>query len=992
MGHKLTKRTYKGKRSSLLAHRKTRKREAIKCQHLPTVLNLNCRSVCNKREELTQLLEDSKADIVVLTETWVTRDNEQIIINDISRNNPAYEVISARRSKDGIDRGGGVMVLVNKDFSPTVTVISSTTTDDDSSGLLEALIVQTHQPRRPREFTSCIIAGAYIPPESDSNSKLALKSLNGLLSDAKLSSGSGSNPLVFVMGDMNRCAVGPINQSHGLRQLNNKATRGKKVLDPILSNAPRCYRTITSDPLASADHKIVKAVPLLNSYSKTRPKTSKTRKRAGLIGETVEQLGNIDWQQLISSKHHTAQAKFDVFYDTVKDVLDTCQPWRTSRRKGDKPWVTDELKSEIAIRQRLYHQQQHAEWKAQSNKVAHMIRKLKRAAHRKLANATSNWWREVNELRSAPTKHNGNQKECDELNRYFSSIWEEQQTAKRTTKSTRDESGQPTAEDIADLAEFNQHNILLELKKLDPKKAPGPDGLPPSLLKAARYELIDIIQHLFTLSFLTGHVPQQWKDANIVPIPKVPRPREEADYRGISLTSTLCKVFERILSRQLLHRTKHIWKTNDQHGFLPGKCTSDVTTKVIDDWSRAIDNKQTVYAIFFDFSKAFDLVDHELLLKKLRDLLPPMSTKWIANYLSDRQQRVKTTEHTSSWAAVQSGVIQGSVLGPTLFILFIADLNDRIPEGGKAPKYADDILAYSILRALVQLAADRINEWTMENKMRLNKKTLCMVLGKHNDKTPITIGGDAIGITNQYKYLGTIVDSKLDMDVHWEHVSNGFNSTLYLLKTLRQLGFNQRALVNVYKSLISSQIAANATTLCSISESAKRDMLAIQKRALRIMNVKENDLSSFKIKGIDELIAERCTLQMEKILADSSHPITLGLQKRTNVITRNNFEYIIPRCNTVRHQNSFIPKLTRQMEANTTKHTTTASKTVSAPALKPKTTCTICGKSFIRLKMHLRVHQKDNNTPVEADYSKLPDFNNNYEHVTTRRPHSNKTQ
>ena len=176
--------------------------------------------------------------------------------------------------------------------------------------------------RDARESSPHALSPAYIPPESECNSKAALKSLNGLLNDAKLSKGTGSNPLVLVMSDMNKFAVGPINQSHGLRQINKKATRGKKVLDPILTNAPPCYRTITSDPLASEDHKIVKAIPIQNAYSKTGPTTIRTKRRIGKTGDTVHHLGHIDWQKLITSKEHTVQAKFDVFYDTVIDVLD----------------------------------------------------------------------------------------------------------------------------------------------------------------------------------------------------------------------------------------------------------------------------------------------------------------------------------------------------------------------------------------------------------------------------------------------------------------------------------------------------------------------------------------------------------------------------------------------------------------------------------------------------------------------------------------------
>ena len=261
---------------------------------MPSTISLNCRSVCNKRKELHAIVQDSKADVLVLTETWVTRDNEQVVINDIKMNNHGYDVISARRSREEVERGGGVIIMINKSFSPTTTVISTTTTEDDSSGFVEALIVQTHQQRRPREFTSCLIAGAYIPPESSSKSETATNQLNELINNAKLASGIGNHPLVFVTGDLNKCNVGPINQVHNLRRLNKKATRGSRLLDPILTNAPRCYHAITSNPLTPhCDHKIVKAIPFNNSYVKTRPPEQMAKKRTGSLTATVEELGNM---------------------------------------------------------------------------------------------------------------------------------------------------------------------------------------------------------------------------------------------------------------------------------------------------------------------------------------------------------------------------------------------------------------------------------------------------------------------------------------------------------------------------------------------------------------------------------------------------------------------------------------------------------------------------------------------------------------------------
>jgi hypothetical protein len=131
-------------------------------------------------------------------------------------------------------------------------------------------------------------------------------------------------------------------------------------------------------------------------------------------------------------------------------------------------------------------------------------------------------------------------------------------------------------------------------------------------------------------------------------------------------------------------------------------------------------------------------------------------------------------------------VIQGSVLGPILFIIFIADLNDHIPIGVKAPKYADGILAWSLDPKMLQQTA-----WTVENKMLLNKKTMSMTTGKDGGIQPFRIDGEDIARVEQYKYLGVQINNKLNMDSQWKHVSSNFNSTFYLLNTMRQIRFNK---------------------------------------------------------------------------------------------------------------------------------------------------------------------------------------------------------
>ena len=200
----------------------------------------------------------------------------------------------------------------------------------------------------------------------------------------------------------------------------------------------------------------------------------------------------------------------------------------------------------------------------------------------------------------------------------------------------------------------------------------------PNLLKAARLEIYFFLAALFNIFIATGFVPSQWLSANITPIAKVDHPCKWSDYRPISLTSNLCKTFERVLAKYIIERTEHIWKSNKQHGFLPGRSTHDAIVQVLYDTGRAIDQRKSALAIFFDFAKAFDHVPHDRLLAKLALVLPLWLVRWIAVYLSNRKQRVKMANIETEWRSVKAGVIQGSVLGPILFIHHLHRRHQRL--------------------------------------------------------------------------------------------------------------------------------------------------------------------------------------------------------------------------------------------------------------------------------------------------------------------------
>ena len=177
----------------------------------------------------------------------------------------------------------------------------------------------------------------------------------------------------------------------------------------------------------------------------------------------------------------------------------------------------------------------------------------------------------------------------------------------------------------------------------------------------------------------------------------------------------------------------------------------DAILQVIEDWSKASDQHKQLLAIFFDFEKAFDLVDHALLLTKLSKYLPDWLISWLASYLTERKQRVKVNGFETEWLKVEAGVIQGSVIGPILFILFIVDINDYLPQEADLEKYADDILSYLIGKfdcSLPQKIADGVLKWCIENKMRLNVKK-CKIITLN---TPVqTIMINSIGISNEHE-------------------------------------------------------------------------------------------------------------------------------------------------------------------------------------------------------------------------------------------------
>ncbi len=233
-------------------------------------------------------------------------------------------------------------------------------------------------------------------------------------------------------------------------------------------------------------------------------------------------------------------------------------------------------------------------------------------------------------------------------------------------------------------------DVKQKLDKLKTDKSPGVDEIHPLLLRELREEIAQPLSEIFQASLETGKVPDDWRSANITSLFKKGRRSDSQNYRPISLTSIVCKMLESLIKDEIVrHLDKFKLIKDSQHGFTKGRSCLTNLLEFFEEVTRILDEGQPVDVIYLDFAKAFDKVPHVRLAKKLQSHgIQGQVLKWIEGWLKDRKQRVSLNGRFSKWSAVLSGVPQGSVLGPLLFLIFINDIDDDVVS--KLCKFADD--------------------------------------------------------------------------------------------------------------------------------------------------------------------------------------------------------------------------------------------------------------------------------------------------------------
>jgi hypothetical protein len=320
------------------------------------------------------------------------------------------------------------------------------------------------------------------------------------------------------------------------------------------------------------------------------------------------------------------------------------------------------------------------------------------------------------EMGNSGKRTSSDQEKTEVLNNFFTEVFTKEDTSVIPTI--------PRKQFVHSLSSvpISRDAIAKKLKSLKISKSPGPDCIHPRLLREQAELLKEPLKIIFCKSLQEGRLPRDWKVGHISPIFKKGNRHLASNYRPVCLTSVCCKIMETFVREELIkHMKENGLFSDEQHGFLGGRSCITQLLETLEEWTKILDEGGCLDAVYMDFMKAFDSVPHKRLLSKLGSyVIQGDIFNWIRAFLEDRSQRVVINGSKSPWSEVTSGIPQGSVLGPILFVIYINDLPETVSCGIKL--FADDTKVYRPIKnthdcEALQSDIDNLEQWSEKWQM-----------------------------------------------------------------------------------------------------------------------------------------------------------------------------------------------------------------------------------------------------------------------------------
>ena len=825
--------------------------------------HLNIRSLMSKHEEIKDLLMDSNLDFLCLSESWLHSKIQPGLI-DV----PGFKCFRKDRSTG---KGGGVVIYIRDS-------LKCTEFDPNIDTPIEHLCLNISLSAR-MHFRLMVI---YNPPSHDNSFYVNLQKLLKFVSHKSE---------VIIFGDFNidwsnRCKrkkLKTITGKFDLSQIVTGATRITKStrsqIDLIFTNKEERITKVFNLVTGLSDHNLTLAVRKL---TKKRFPDRNNQKSNPLtiprcdLEKLERELGGVQWDGLLNDNDPSecCNELMNIVSAIVGKFLKTR---KYSNRKQSLPWINASIRKlmkqrDLALKTALKSSlnTDMALFKGLRNRVTKELRNAKAEYYiSAITNARGNSasiWKQINSLIKPSKKEiiselkiNNNiisesEEIAEEFNNFFiKSVEELAHNFKHIrTQSVGNQDNESTS--LFVLKQTNRAEVLKIIDKFSNSHSKDLFNLDTAFLKKYSKMLVDPLTHLINLSIKTGKFPDGWKKSRVIPIFKSGAADQTCNYRPISILPVFSKVLEKIVAAQLMdHLETHSHLHSLQFGFRSNHSTESANCFFVDQLKLFIDRGNMVGAVFLDLKKAFDTINHDILISKLSNYnFSDITLKWFKSYLCNREQCVVINNKQSTLLGCNTGVPQGSILGPILFSLYINDLPASCPGAG-IQMYADDTVIYVPGRTNTSISTqltdhlESVSKWLERSCLTLNiKKTVSICFSSRtrsslnvNDTTKLDlkINGQPVDQVTEVKYLGLRLDPHLKFEKHVQAVNRAAKANLYTFKMIRNCLTSHAANIFMH-SMIFSYLGYCATVWSQAGLTVIRPLEMIYNRAVKILDRK----------------------------------------------------------------------------------------------------------------------------------------------------------